>query len=511
MLRAIVFLTTCIFALAQIGCLARSNGTSADISPVIGKCRKAVGIGTPEVIFARDKVAWHVSSLNDAAGRHDVTDSDLARLSTLTNLADLSIQKVRTGESIQKGLKRLSAITRLRSLSISGPTDGDDLRAISSLSTLEEIYIADTTHLAPEDFDCLQKLPNLKRLYLDVSGAESTQQSLAHVGFLKQLEELGLSITTSRGEEIYNDASLDQLRGLTRLRSLRIPHALIGPHGLALLKGLPQLERLAIFGVASPEEPGFRLLTNIVALSLGTSCGVPDSILDFDMPNYFRKGTPLPKHLQRVTIEVGEEDAKELEDFSSLPDLREFVLADGAVNATLNELVALRSLQTLAIYGNCSPVDDATLRAIARHPQLHSFTIWEHMGPGFTDIGMAELAHLPELRQLSLANLAQVTESGFAILGHLKYLRDLSLDLHSANSSDPALSCMASLDKLETLALHFNTLSDAQLLKLASLKNLRSLDITGCSGYTDQGLAALMQKLPQLNSVKITLAPQSSP
>ncbi len=51
------------------------------------------------------------------------------------------------------------------------------------------------------------------------------------------------------------------------------------------------------------------------------------------------------------------------------------------------------------------------------------------------------------------------------------------------------------LRKLITFSLKFNPLTDAGLLKLKALKNLKMLDVTGCP-VTAEGMRALEKELP---------------
>jgi Leucine-rich repeat (LRR) protein len=72
------------------------------------------------------------------------------------------------------------------------------------------------------------------------------------------------------------------------------------------------------------------------------------------------------------------------------------------------------------------------------------------------------------------------------------------------------LEGIASLQKLQELSLS-GKLTDDGLNSLRGIKGLRSLDITGCHGFSDRSLAALVNALPTLKEIKWSLGGPGSP
>lgn len=126
-----------------------------------------------------------------------------------------------------------------------------------------------------------------------------------------------------------------------------------------------------------------------------------------------------------------------------------------------------------------------------------------------TDKGMPVIGELKELRSLYLRAGPGITSAGLAHVWKLRNVRCLSLaPLRKAadGSANSVLMQLSTLPDLEELSLG-GPLTDEELKQLAELKKLRRLNLQHNSGYTDQGLAALMMALPQLDSVKFAYYP----
>jgi uncharacterized protein (TIGR02996 family) len=143
---------------------------------------------------------------------------------------------------------------------------------------------------------------------------------------------------------------------------------------------------------------------------------------------------------------------------------------------------------------------DATLVHLGKATQLRGLDVGGS-GATVTDAGLAPLAALQGLRELSLWSLQRLTGAGLEQLTGLRALRSLAL-YNCENVCDDALAHVAPFPHLE--ALHLGKclrVTDAGLSRLAGLGGLRELDLYDCERVTDAGLAHLsaLTNLEKLN------------
>lgn len=185
--------------------------------------------------------------------------------------------------------------------------------------------------------------------------------------------------------------------------------------------------------------------------------------------------------------------------------------------ATLDNLTVLEFIDT--------KIDDAGLASMRKqHNRLTQLTI-ENSGDlegewaTITDNGLAEIAHMPSLGQLSLLSCERVTDAGMKHVGGLIGLKHLNLSgcasvgsdgvrhlerleflealyLTGTNVDDAALPTIGGLGRLTSLHLGHTLVSDHGIGHLASCKRLESVDSSG-SNVTEQGRQRLRSALPQ--------------
>lgn len=103
---------------------------------------------------------------------------------------------------------------------------------------------------------------------------------------------------------------------------------------------------------------------------------------------------------------------------------------------------------------------------------------------------VSELAGLPFLTALNLAENRNVTDTGLAHLHALTHLT--SLNLSSCRITDSGLAHLCALPHLESLNLAYcNRLTDACLKHIRAMPRLRYLDLLGCLSITHAGLSRL--------------------
>lgn len=137
--------------------------------------------------------------------------------------------------------------------------------------------------------------------------------------------------------------------------------------------------------------------------------------------------------------------------------------------------------------GDCR---DATLRYFGAATQMR------HLSLGgsnlkISDKGLARLAGLTRLRELSLWSLADITGSGLKHLTANRRLRRLSL-YNCDKFGDVALNAITTFAELEKLSLSkCGELTGANLDRLTGLLALWELDLSQCPRLDDAGLARL--------------------
>ena len=101
------------------------------------------------------------------------------------------------------------------------------------------------------------------------------------------------------------------------------------------------------------------------------------------------------------------------------------------------------------------------------------------------------------------ANGSQVTDLGLASLAKLPQLKTLSLD--STKVSDQGMQHVAKVSTLESLSLSGTTISDSGVATLTALPNLKKLEMQHCF-LTPQGFAAI-GKMPVLEEINLDTSP----
>ncbi len=160
-------------------------------------------------------------------------------------------------------------------------------------------------------------------------------------------------------------------------------------------------------------------------------------------------------------------------------------------------VLALKSKAELAIVdvSGCGKLTDRACEGLGTCPKLW-FVNLENCGK-LGDQTLISLAKLPKLERLFCKGLRLITHSGVAAFKDHKTLQVVQFE--SGNLGDETAEVLATISTLENLGLEYTSkLTDAGILKLAALKNLRSLDIDNCETITHAGIQTLKDKLPRL-------------
>jgi Leucine-rich repeat (LRR) protein len=204
----------------------------------------------------------------------------------------------------------------------------------------------------------------------------------------------------------------------------------------------------------------------------------------------------LPK-VRKIQINSTKMTGEGLKQFAGLKNLSELEVSQNPINdAGLKEIATLTNLRYLGMNG--AKVSDPTfreLKALGKLEELHAcgmmvgdsaaFNIAENLkhlkklymnNTQVGDVGVAEIAKMPEINTLSLYG-TRVTDAGLAALPNLKTLEVLEL---SFGFTDNSAKIIAGCTNLRTLRLFNNReLTDKGLQELGRLPNLRELEIRG--------------------------------
>ena len=485
-----------------------------DMSDLLARCRQASQHGDAKVTLQRKDGTWAVTELWGL----NLDESDFARWAGFSTIESIELQ---SGDPMDgQGIRKLTALPRLRRMTPVGSITEDGVRAIFSLRQLEDL---DLNHTEASDarsyalLQHLQDLVNLRRLRIDIY-----RPGLAHLKPLKSLAQLELRLYLFYNND-NDDWDLSDLKNLTSLKIFSLSSAT-----LASLEPLARLTTLDVFAfVPDPAKRDLSVLGNLEALQISRARTDPANLIR--LPGKLQRLCLRPKivpeidltsakRIRHVEVDLLFDDDRidetgkpnDMQWLTSLSDVTELTLSIPVLE-DVNAIPRMKSLRTINLKGNQSrrrPIGDEIMKAIAQWSQLETLTI-EH---AFDVTDLKCLASLPNLRRLELKGIftqLKLTTNMLDSIWQLKRLRVLQLPVCDveADCLDGALPRIGALVDLEELSL-VGPLSDAALGSLDSLKKLRVLDLRLCSGYTDDGLAALTKSLPNLEVLKLVASRQ---
>ena len=171
--------------------------------------------------------------------------------------------------------------------------------------------------------------------------------------------------------------------------------------------------------------------------------------------------------------------------------LRELYMGRRVTCRGLAELVPLKSLDFLRIF--FQPLKDDDLVAIG---QMTSITTLRCGFAGVSDEGLRHMTNMTRVRCLNLTD-AKATDAGMAYVAQMKGLEILTLN---KGIGDAGVAQLATLRNLKQLSLRQTKITDVGLAKLVALPQLRNLDLM-YTHVTPAGVAKLrgMKKLERVD------------
>lgn len=390
------------------------------------------------------------------------------------------------------------------------PLADDDLMVLRELPevqtvTLRGVHTIKGNHFTDEG---LRHVGQLKKLrYLDLSvNYHLTDAGLRHLESLKQLEYLDLS-----GCHRFSDACGASLAQLTSLRTLKLRQTSLTPDVLTALSQLPELKHLTV-NYAKGMWLNENTIVPLEKMPLEELEGL--LIKDENLPLIARL-----KSLKLVPFEqdrlIKDDQLSYLIHISQIKKLNVVLTRGISDTSQLKQLRMLPELKTLSIsLGKSSagvPLDRSGLLALAKIPTL------KELGIGLVNVPVLEaISHCTQVQKLNLnVDSSQFQPTDLAYLKEMSSLKDLTVQI--ALVSDDLWATLGKVESLEEIS--FNRgwppqkepppFSMASLKHLQNLPHLKGLDLNGFP-VTDEGLGYLGQcrtlERLELNNAPITNA-----
>lgn len=227
----------------------------------------------------------------------------------------------------------------------------------------------------------LVNLPDLA--YLDLSNSSVAGPGLKHVGALKSLERLNLTLT------LITDPWLEQLGGLTNLRVLSLASAKCSGAGYKFLGNLKRLET-ANFHTAPVDDAGLAGISKVPS----------HERLEIVHTHFTDTGAQsLAKLVNLERLQMGSRKATgaAVKPLTGLKKLRELDLHDGQASVEgVRHASEIQSLRVLRIYG---PIKDEGAQPLAKLKNLEVLLV---PGTQITDASLEAFAGLSRLKRLEI-------------------------------------------------------------------------------------------------------------
>lgn len=301
--------------------------------------------------------------------------------------------------------------------------------------------------ISDDDLKILYGLPELKYLNLrginHHGGDHFTDEGLRHVGSLKQLEHLNLTVNkllTAKGSR--------HLTVCPRLKKLVSPYSFQGEEALRTLVKMPQLDYLWIGSTVLDERtlPYFQKMT--LKLLYGVKVSDENIKLIAELPTLTRP----PFSEERI---VRDTDLKYFSHLNSQEELNIHLTNGWSDTSQLQHLTELKKLKSVSIYDyryparytpNNGPLDLRGFDVLARLPQLKALRVPSE------DRFLDAIAKCPHIERLSLSsNDGHTTVEGLEVLTTMTSLRELWV--HEDLVCDESLEILSRVPSLEILTL----------------------------------------------------------
>ncbi len=422
--------------------------------------------------------------------------TDLAPLEDKVQLEKLSFASCGWYRPETQDLEVFKGFPKLRSLNLTGlrlPQNPEPLIDILlELENLEELRLPFSS---PIDDANLERLCELEKLrVLEICSSDLTVEGLAHLLSLPRLRELRIGGGLT-------DAGMQVIGKSKSLRVLDVSRSAVSDKGLSGLEKIEAFEGLDLSSTSITDK-GLALLSKSTLLKRLNLSKTPVTQVGLAHLRNLKK----LRILDLQSTGACDENMPWIGSLSQLEilDLRETKVT----NEGLRHLEGLRNLWTLFLGMEEYPEDgipepawkqtatapagsitDAGLEHVAKAKHLRNLHL---VGTWITGEGFAAFDPEDRIRQISLRRSA-FTDAG---LEHISRLHKLTyLGLAQTRVTDKGIAHLSALGDLEILNLSKTQVTDNCLEALAEMKSLRSVHLRS-TRVTAEGLQKLSQQRP---------------
>lgn len=394
------------------------------------------------------------------------------------------------------------------------------LDQLSRVNSIRELQLANSKALTDDGFRHLARLQQLR--HLDLSATAVTDSALEVLGALPALESVNLSWTR------ITDAGVAHLAACERLRRVYLTGTLAGDGSLRALAGKPDLavlhtgvgvtdrgvrllQEFPVFrhwqggastigllsGDAQPNQLALRgAITDDGIAALRGLDGLFALSLDDEELTISARGLAslaTLEHLSWLSIDATDDT---MPGIAELPHLRHLACQDTqAGDVGFSALATSSSIES--IWGRrCHNLRTAGFIALASMPSLRALSV---SCLNVEDEGIAALPSFPALRELMPMD---VPDEGYRHIGRCRELDSLVL-MYCRETGDGATEHIVTLPKLRKYFASYTKITDRTPEILSQMDSLEHVEIHGCPGITDAGVARLA-RLPRLREVDIS-------
>ena len=415
-----------------------------------------------------------------------LVDKDMVHLETLQNLEELWIDSHRITSS---GYAVLSKLTKLRILGVYMTTGKETIELLDTIKghKLEELDLRNCRDFTGKGLEQLVHKKALRKLNLSCSRGMLNDKGLESLKEFTGLRQLDLSQHSGIREAIQHVGSM------TELESLNL-YGCVGIQDRAATKAFSKLTKLKHLNMGfcwAHKGNGLIFPSGLEELYLVESKSLTDAAFQ-ELPC---KETLVNANLYQC-LPMSD---KGIAAFNSLPNLKNFNVGSirALTNQSLKTIGTNKALTHLTICDNDN-FDDQGLSHLSGLTHLVTLNLWHTKG--LTGSGFQHLTGMSKLTELNLADCHNLEDPHFSKLNQLQSLRILYLD--NSPISDKGTEHLQALQLNELTLSDCENLTDQSLAHLAKIQSLQYLDISNCTGLSDNALLRISKALPDCEIVK---------
>ena len=398
---------------------------TADEQAMVAKAQEAVRPYGVMAQAAARPTGPGVFFILEGQGLTDANAAEAAERLGATGVPLMGLEMV-AGKLSAESLAKFYSLPNIREMNLDTPVQ---LAAFRSLKAAPPVELLSIANPSAADLERVAAVPNLRSLqvldagkpvipavaklrgleYLNVMSQSLTDADIAPLSALTKLKSVGVAGSkltpavagTFAGAPVtrflfdpmkITDAGLAEVAKLKGVTQLRLAGASLTDAGFARLENLGALEELTLENVPGVTAAGVAHLAKLPKLRALTVVNAPGA-----GPLAGLAGAPALAKLTTVGV-----DAKVIATAGRLPKLRALAVQGVPVNSL--DLAALAPTTRLTLLeirpAQGKPVTDAGARAIAQIKTLETLYLPEAK---LTDIGVAALGTMPNLKLLSIA------------------------------------------------------------------------------------------------------------